>query len=170
MKYNPLPAVFCTCSVVVGGQKLRSVFVLTLLLMVSVACGTQPSLAKQKTIHNVLAALSRVEKISMTSAGAVDDPKIGGQLKAIAGSIESLDELAKIAVICRVLAYPQEAGDLQTDNIYDAMFWACVVRLSSIPGADATSALEEIERLYPLQGGDRTWFRDLLADQKARRN
>ena len=118
---------------------------------------------KQVTTDGVIHKVAEINNVAASLGRShADDRQVDHALNKILQDIDGVEEIAKIAIICRAMAYPQDASDVRIDRVYDRAYWLCVERLAADPGKPADAALSEVEAMSGLQAGDRLAFEDLL--------
>ena len=86
------------------------------------------------------------------------EPLFTGVLPEVVSKIKKPNELAQLAVICRVISWTGENPEV--DMAFEKVFWICVARISKQNDRDAVSAMLLIERHSNLDAGDALRFKE----------
>jgi len=92
-----------------------------------------------------------------------NEPLFTGVLPELVSRIKKPNELAQLAVICRVLSWKGENPEVEM--AFEKVFWICVARISKQNDRDAVSAMLLIERHSNLDAGDALRFKEYRQEQ-----
>jgi hypothetical protein len=138
-------------------------FCLTLLF----ACATVPNSSKLEKSARVLQSLIDLRKLAVReSRSESNEDLLRRRVCAAIGEQHSPDQLAKLAVLCRTMAYPQSADDVRSDRVFDLAYWRCIEMITTIGGNEGADAIKQVEAFSNLQGGEILMFQQALHTAK----
>jgi hypothetical protein len=98
--------------------------------------------------------MKQLDAIAITSTSRPDSV-VRSLIAETMKPIQTAKELELAAVLAYQIAFPQSAGDIAYDRVFDAAFWSCIEKLSRIRGAESTYTLDRIVRRCNLEAGDK---------------
>ena len=116
---------------------------------------------KADSVDDLLRIQERLRKMALATNRTGDNAKIDQQIESLLGGAKSPDDLTKVALVARIIAYPQQAEHAKFDLVFDRAFWVCVKKISSVGGDVSRSALDEIEGKAGLMGHEKTMFQEI---------
>lgn len=138
----------------------RCVFLAILLVLVMYSQKLKADQNKAEQTSTVLRSANAIFEVATNSKknAAVKQ----NEIKSIIENIKMPESLAKLAIMVRLIAHPQNAGEENFDEYFDFAFWRCVGVLAGGQGEQDRRALNVIKRFSDLQSGDLLRFNELV--------
>lgn len=129
---------------------------------------------KARKVQKVLDVVTKLERLARRNANKENGKHVNGylsqaainEIKVLLKELPDSEQLTKLALICGHLAYPQDAGDVGYDAVFDWAMWEAAEILSNRTDDEAINGLELLKQSHGRDGHPSEQFTELIEKQR----